>query len=177
VKSSSDTRGPEPVDGPDADPEHVAREIVLRKLTAQARSRQELAKALAQKNVPDEVAGSVLDRMEEVGLVDDAAFAETWVRSRQERRHLSKRALRQELTRKGVERDDIDQALDQVDPEDEYAAAMALAQKKLRAMSSLDRQVKYRRLAGALARRGFSAGVCSQVLNEALDADATEWES
>ncbi|WP_168207547.1 regulatory protein RecX [Microlunatus elymi] len=154
--------------GPEADPESVAREIVLRKLTAQQRSRSELAKALKERDVPDDAADVVLDRMEEVGLVDDAAFAESWVQSRQSRRGLSRKALRHELVRKGVDRDDIDNALATVEPDDELAAATALAEKKLRTMSGLDRQVKYRRLAGALARRGFSPGLTSQVLSSVL---------
>ncbi len=149
----------------------MAREIVLRKLTDQARSRSELAKALKQRAIPDEAAAAVLDRMVEVGLVDDAAFADAWVRSRQSRRHLSRHALRQELVRKGVERDDIDSALEQVDGDDEYASARALAEKKFRSLSGLDRQVQYRRLAGALARRGFSGGTAARVLSEVLSAD------
>lgn len=160
--------------GPDADPDSVAREIVLRKLTAQARSRSELAKSLAERDVPEETAAKVLDRMEEVGLVDDGAFAESWVRNRQERRYLSKSALRQELVRKGVRRDDIDNALEQVDPDDEHAAATALAVKKLRGMSGLEREVKYRRLAGALGRRGFSPGLTSRVIAEVLGDPAAD---
>ncbi|MBM7800583.1 regulatory protein [Microlunatus panaciterrae] len=156
---------------PDADPEALARTIVLRKLTAQARTRDELAKALKTRKVPEDVSEKVLDRMEEVGLVDDAEFARSWVSSRQGRRHLSKTALRRELVTKGVDRDQIDEALDQVDSEDERAAALALAEKKLRSMSGLDRQVQYRRLAGALGRRGFGPGIVSGVLNEVLNAE------
>lgn len=154
--------------GPQAEPESVAREIVLRKLTAQGRSRSELATALAQQDVPEDAASAVLDRMEDVGLVDDKEFAETWVRNRQERRFLSKRALRQELIRKGVQRDDIDSALEGVEPEAELEAARALATKKLRSMSGLDRRVQYRRLAGVLGRRGFTPGQCAQVIDEVL---------
>lgn len=167
-RSTSDT-DPDRQPGPDADPRSVARDIVLRKLTAQQRSRSELAKALKERDVPDDAAGQVLDRMEAVGLVDDAAFAESWVQSRQSRRGLSRRALRQELFNKGVDREDIDDALSAVTPEDELAAATALAEKKLRAMPGLERDVTYRRLAGALARRGFSAGLTSQVLASLLD--------
>ena len=167
-----DAEPPEDADtGPDADQESVARTIVLNKLTAQARSRDELAKALQKKQVPEEVADQVLDRMEEVGLVDDAEFARSWVSSRQSRRHLSKGALRRELMTKGVDRDQIDEALEQVEPEDERAAALALAEKKLRSMHNLERAVKYRRLAGALGRRGFGSGVVTSVLAEVLDAD------
>lgn len=173
-------RGSEPVEepnrdlGPHADPEAVAREIVLRKLSAQARSRGELAKALADRQVPEPAATEVLDRFASVGLIDDAAFAEAWVRSRQSRRNLSKRVLRQELVRKGVGREEIDTALEQVGSDDEYGAARDLAVKKLRTMSGLDRTVKYRRIAGALGRRGFAPGTVSRVLSEVLDGGADE---
>jgi regulatory protein len=153
----------------DADPESVARTIVLRKLAAQARTRHELAKALASRDVPEDVAEQVLDRMEFVGLVDDAAFARDWVESRQQRRHLSKAALRRELQDKGVDRDQIDQAVAGVQSGDELDAAEALAVKKLRTMTGLDREVQYRRLAGVLARRGFGSGVTSTVLSRVLD--------
>lgn len=167
-RRKADEPDPDREPGSDADPEAVAREIVLRKLTAQQRSRSELAKVLKERDVPDDAADVVLDRMEDVGLVDDAAFAESWVQSRQSRRGLSRRALRQELVRKGVARDDIDDALSAVGPEDELAAATALAEKKLRTMGGLEREVTYRRLAGALARRGFSPGLISQVLASVL---------
>lgn len=155
-------------DGPDADPEATARSIVLRKLTGQARTRQELADALADRDVPDDAANAVLDRMEEVGLVDDRGFARDWVESRQSRRQLSRSAMRRELSAKGVDRDHIDEALAEVDDTDELGAARALAEKKARAMSKLEPQVRYRRLAGALARRGFPSHVTAQVLDEVL---------
>jgi regulatory protein len=157
-------------DDDDADPETVARTIVLRKLAAQARTRHELAKALASRAVPEDVAEQVLDRMESVGLVDDAGFARDWVESRQQRRHLSKSALRRELQTKGVDRDQIDQAVADVESGDELEAAEALAAKKLRTMSGLAREVQYRRLAGVLSRRGFGSGVTSTVLSRVLDA-------
>ena len=141
---------------------------MLRKLTGQARTRQELAKALADRDVPEEAADAVLDRMEEVGLVDDKTFAHDWVESRQSRRQLSRSAIKRELITKGVDRDHIDEALDQVGDEDEFDAARALAEKKARSMTSLEPQVRYRRLAGALARRGFSGQVTARVLDEVL---------
>ncbi|HEX8508708.1 MAG TPA: regulatory protein RecX [Propionibacteriaceae bacterium] len=151
---------------PDADHESVARTIVLRKLSAQARTRAELSKALSSKQVPLEAAEAVLDRMQEVGLVDDAQFAREWVQSRQQRRHLSRTALRRELSGKGVDRDQIDAALEVVDGDDELRAARSLAAKKERSTSGLDSTVRHRRLAAMLARRGFSPGVISQVLGE-----------
>jgi len=153
------------------DPEGVARTIVFRKLAAQARTRHELDQALRAKEVPDPVAAQVLDRMEEIGLVDDAGFARDWVDSRQQRRQLSRRALRQELERKGVGRDEIDDALQTVDSQDEYDAARALAERKVRTLQGLAREVQYRRLAGVLARRGFNGSLTARVISEVLAAD------
>ena len=167
-----DRRGAD-VGDPDeeADPESVARTIALRKLAAQARTRHELDQALRKKKVPDEAAAAVLDRLEEVGLVDDQAFAQDWVASRQQRRHLSKTALRRELQAKGVDRDHLDEALATIDTDDELAAAQALATKKAAAMRGLEPMVRDRRLAGALARRGFGSGIISTVLSELRQGD------
>ena len=105
--------------GPEADPESVGRKILLDQLTGRARSRSDLAKKLAQKNVPDDIATRLLDRFEEVGLVDDAAFANEWVMQRQESRGLAKRALAQELRKKGIDDEVARAALDSVDADDE----------------------------------------------------------
>ena len=129
-----------------------ARTIALRKLTGQARTRHELDQALQKKNVPDEVATTVLDRLEEVGLVDDEAFAQDWVESRQRRRHLSRSALRRELQLKGVDRDQVDAALATVDADDELAAARALVAKKQGATRGLDPLVRQRRLVRCLGQ-------------------------
>lgn len=140
----------------------------------QGRTRHELAETLRKKGIPGDAAERVLDRMVDVGLVDDEALAASWVESRQQRRHLSRRALRQELSRKGVDRDVVDEALSTVDHEDERSAARSLAEKKLRSMTGLNAQVQRRRLAGALARRGFGPGVTSSVLAEVLGRDAED---
>ncbi len=152
----------------DADPYEVARSIALRKLSAQDRTRHELALALRTRNVPDEVAEEVLGRLQEVGLVDDTAFAEAWVESRQQRRHLSRPALRRELQKKGVDRDDIDAALESVDFGDELAAARDLARRRHQGLRAQPYPVRYRRLAGVLSRRGFGSTIVAQVLREVM---------
>lgn len=146
----------------------VARTIALRRLTIRAHTRHELDKALQAKNVPQSVKEAVLDRMQEVGLVDDATFAVDWVASRQQRRHLSRRALKRELEVKGVERGDIDRALENVDRDAELASARKLVERKRAAMSALARDVQQRRLAGLLSRRGFDSAVITRVLSDAL---------
>lgn len=153
----------------EADPESVARRILLDALTGQARSRQELAGKLAKRGVPDDLASSLLDRFTEVGLVDDAAYARQWVESRHRSRGLAPGALAQELCRKGVGDDEAKAALELIDEDDQRVAARALVDKKLRSMRGLDRQVATRRLAGLLARKGYPAGLAFSVVREALD--------
>jgi regulatory protein len=157
--------------GSDADPVTVAREICLRLLTDRARTRQELAQALARKGVPADAAASVLDRFDEVGLIDDAAFAGQWVRSRHAHRGLGRRAIAVELRRKGVADDVAGEALAEVDAESEARRARELVDRKLRSLavdSTEQRTSAGRRLVGMLARKGYGAGIAYRVVREAL---------
>jgi regulatory protein len=162
--------------GPEADPESVARKILLDQLTGRARSRSDLAAKLAQRNVPADVATRLLDRFEEVGLVDDAAFAREWVAQRQEGRGLARRALAQELRRKGIDDDVAREALDAVDPNDEVEAARVLVQRKLKSVRGLEADKAVRRLVGVLARKGYSSAVAFRVVREELAADIPDPE-
>lgn len=148
--------------------EAFARKILLDQLTGRARSRAELATKLAQKNVPTDLADRLLDRFEQVGLVDDEAFAREWVQTRQSFRGLARRALAQELRRKGIDDDTAREVLDEVDPDDEVDAARELVRRKLRSVAALDPQVATRRLAGMLARKGYPPGVAFRVVKEEL---------
>jgi regulatory protein len=154
--------------GPEADHEAVARKILLDQLTGQARSRSELAAKLAKKQVPDDVATRLLDRFEEVGLVDDAAFARDWVQSRQAGRGLARRALAAELRRKGVDNAVVDEAVDAVDPEDEVESARMLVRRKLPSLQRFDSVTQVRRLTGMLARKGYPSGVAFAVVRDEI---------
>jgi regulatory protein len=162
--------------GPEADPESVARTILLDQLTGRARSRADLEKKLAQRHVPDEIATRLLDRFEEVGLVDDAAFARDWVAQRQEGRGLARRALAQELRRKGIEDEVVREALDEIDPDDEVEIARELVRRKLRSVRGLDSEKAVRRLVGMLARKGHSSSVAFRVVREELAVDLADPE-
>lgn len=157
-----------PDEGPDADPTAVARAIVLRALTASPRSRAELAARLARRRVPPETADVVLDRFEELGLVDDAAYADTVIRAQQAGRGLGRRALSAELARRGVPADLARLALEQVDDDAERRAATRLVAKRLPSLAGQPRAVAARRLAGMLARKGYASGLIRTVVGEAL---------
>lgn len=158
-------------DGPDADPTEVARTIVLNALTAAPKTRAQLAEVLAKRGVPSDVAESCLDRFEELRLIDDAEFARMWVRSRHEYKGLSRRALALELQRRGVNRELIDEALEIVDDESELAAALDVAMRKARSTAGLPYPTRYRRVLGAVQRKGYSSSVATAAVRQALNED------
>ncbi len=109
----------------------------------------------ASREIPDEAAEEVLARFEDVGLIDDAAFAGSCVESRHHGRGLARRALVRELRTKGVDSAVIDEAVGQLDPDQEEETARELVARKLRSTRGLDRDKRLRRLAGMLARKGY----------------------
>ncbi|WP_406103562.1 recombination regulator RecX [Streptomyces sp. NBC_01003] len=161
---------------PPADPAERARGICLRLLTGQPRTRKQLADALAKRDIPDEVAEEVLSRFEEVGLINDGAFADAWVESRHHGRGLARRALARELRTKGVDSAVIDEAVGQLDSEQEEDTARELVARKLRSTRGLDRDKRLRRLAGMLARKGYPEGMALRVVRQALEEEGEETE-
>jgi regulatory protein len=150
-----------------------AREICLRLLQIRPRTRAELATALRQRGISDDVAAEILERYSEVGMVDDQAFAKAWVSSRHHGRGLSRRALAGELWRKGVEPEAVTAALDELDPETEAATARALVDRKLRTERGTN-EATLRRLVAMLARKGYPPGLAIRVVKEALADQPSE---
>ncbi len=155
----------------------MAREICLRQLAVRPRTRAELAKVLARREISEEVIAEVLDRYDEVGIIDDAAFARAWVTSRHQGRGLARRALANELRRRGVDAEVATEALETLDEDEEAATARTLVDRKLRTATGTPDQV-FRRLVGMLARKGYPAGVAIRAVKDALgarDAEAAEF--
>lgn len=148
-----------------------ARNAALDRLTESDRSRSDLAAYLARRGVEPQVAEQVLDRLEEVGLVDDERFAAAWVQSRQRSKGLARRALAAELRRKGIDADIAASALDGVDPQSEVTAARQLVRSKLRSLAGLDQAVRTRRLAGMLARKGYDSSVAYEAIRHECSLD------
>jgi regulatory protein len=148
-------------------PAEKAREICLQLLAERPRTRKELADALARRGIPAEVSAEVLDRYDEVGIVDDAAFARAWVTSRHHGRGLARRALAAELRRKGVESDALGQAMDELDDATEARTARALVDRRLRTERGAP-EATFRRLVAMLARKGYPPGLAFGVVKEAL---------
>jgi regulatory protein len=154
------------------DPEARARQVCLTLLTLAPRTRAQLAAALRKRGVPDEVADEVLGRFQDVGLIDDAAFARSWVESRHYSRGLAGRALSAELRQRGVAADEIRAAIDeQLSPDAEAGAARRLVDRRMAGTRGLPAEQRTRRLAGMLARKGYPPGLAYRVIREALEAE------
>ncbi|WBB47013.1 regulatory protein RecX [Verrucosispora sp. WMMA2044] len=155
------------------DEAEVAREICLRQLAVRPRTRAELASALARRGISEETANQVLDRYDEVGIIDDAAFARAWVSSRHTGRGLARRALANELRQRGVDGDTASEALDELDETTEAETARALVERKLRTARG-EPDAVFRRLVGMLARKGYPAGVAIRAVKDAIAAQSAE---
>ncbi len=160
--------------GGEADPVSVARAICVEKLAAAPRTRAQLAETLRRRGVPDDAAETVLGRFAEVGLIDDAAFASAWVRTRHTGRGLARRALAHELRGRGVESAVLDEALGELSEEQELDTARRLAARKLASVPRLEPQARLRRVVGFLARKGYSPALAFRVAREALEAEGLD---
>lgn len=157
-----------------------AQNLCLWHLGQGPRTRKQLTDAMTKHGVPLDMAEGVLAKLEEYNYVDDQSFADNYVRSRhsgQQRKGAS--ALRQELTRKGVDAEIIAEALEQVTPESEMENARALVAKKLPSTRRLERHKRVNRLVAMLARKGYPPGVAYQAVKDAIDAEdpvEEDWE-
>ncbi len=157
-----------PAVGLPADPESVARAICLRLLTGRPRTRAELAGELRRQGVPDDTATAVLDRFGEVGLVDDAAFAQQWVHSRHVSRGLARKALAAELRRRGVDDALAGPAVAALDDDDEERRARQLVRRRMLELGSVEQVTAARRLVAMLGRKGYPKELADGVVRAVL---------
>jgi SOS response regulatory protein OraA/RecX len=163
------TRRLAPGDRPEATLEQ-AKDVCLRLLSVRARSRAELEKRLGEKGFRLEVTEAALERFTEIGLINDASFAEQWVHERHTYSGRGKKALQRELREKGVAPSDAAQALSMVTDDAENARAADLVRRKLRTLPrEMERDKAVRRLVGMLARRGYDQSTAFAVVTTELD--------
>ena len=162
----------------EADPYTRAKTIVYNQLAYSAKTRGQLRKKLQSEGFEAELIEPLLDKFEAAKLIDDAEYAETFVRQNSRTKKLSRAALRRELAERGVRGEEAENALAQRTDEQEREDAAELVRKKLRpGMDLSDRAEKdrvTRRLLGMLARRGYSSSVSMSVIREELAAYGAE---
>jgi regulatory protein len=146
-------------------------------LTVRPRSIREVRDRLKEKEVIPETIDAVIARLEGWGYIGDEGFARYWVENRGSNQPRGKRLLRQELWRKGVERETVEQVLEEATI-DEFGDALTLARKRLVQLRMLDEQTQRRRLSSFLQRRGYDWPTTRRALDALLrpsgDADDSE---
>ena len=169
-------RGPRRVEGEGATDADACREAALKLIERTRRTRSDLERRLAAKGYVRSVVGPVVERLAEVGLVDDVEYARAWLAGRWGRRPSGWRRLHQELRAKGIADDAIEAsraALAGRDgAPDESESAARLVEQASRRMAGLDPQKRRQRLYALLARRGYSGDVIRRALDvrEALES-------
>lgn len=144
-----------------------AKNSAYRYLALRPRSRAEVEKKLQDREFPPEVVRSVIEHLIRLGYLDDAKFAVQWASSRIRLRGFGRRRIEQELRTRGVSREVIQEALEGVfDESPEIEIARREAGKKLKGLGRYEPDVRRRRLAGHLERRGFPAGIIHAILHD-----------
>lgn len=145
-------------------------ERALRLLTVRPRSRRELGTRLRRAGFEPEEVEAELARLEEVGLVDDEAFARELAEHHLANRRSGRRAVVGALMAKGVARETIEATLDDLEPDgtDETERATELARERVRRLGGLPPEIAYARLVGFLARRGYDPGTAREAARRAV---------
>ncbi len=147
----------------------AAKAICLRLLAVAPRPRAGLAQALQRKEIPDHIAEAVLDRLTEVGLIDDVAYAQSFVRVKHRDRALGRTALRTELRKLGVDEEVMSVAVEPLDAAAERARATELVAKRLDSAMAAGSVAARRRLLGLLSRRGYGFEIAVPVVDGAIE--------
>ncbi len=150
-----------------------AENVSLHAITRRGQSRAEVADLLRRREIDPHVAAAELERLESVGLIDDRALASDLVERLRSRKKLGPSALRNELMRRKLDRDAIDEALtaalDDPEADSDDDMVVELARDRARRLGSLDRTTAERRLVDFLARKGHTGSVAREAARRALD--------
>ena len=149
--------------------ERRAENVSMHALTRRGQSRAEIGELLLRRDIDICVVESELDRLESVGLIDDRALARDLVDRLRTRKKLGPSALRNELMRRKLDRDAIDEALTETELDDGDGMVVELARDRARRLGGLDRSTAERRLVDFLARKGHTGSTARDAARRALD--------
>lgn len=137
-------------------------------LAARACSTREIEQKLLRAGYRPNTVEMVIYKLQREDLLDDADFARQWVESRQTHK-LGRSRIAQELRRKGISQEEAEEALSVIDDDDQLAGALALAEKAAaRIKPGEDLRKVSSRIAGMLARRGYSWDIAKEAIHHAL---------
>jgi regulatory protein len=135
-------------------------------LSYRPRSVAEVRRNLEKKDLPEAIIEQAIDRLQQLGYVDDVAFARYWLENRDTFKPRGPAALRYELRQKGVAEDIIGAALESLDP---FDAARRAGEAKARRLRGLTREAFRNKLGSFLQRRGFRYETTRDVIHQIID--------
>lgn len=133
-------------------------------LSRKAYTTSQLKERLRKKLCSPQTIEQVMNKLEEMKLIDDTRYAEQYIHSRQRKK--GKLKLKQELFQKGLDETTITQMLDDVSDDQQVASAQALLEKQFSKLQKADPRQRYAKAYGFLARRGFSGDIIRKVLEQ-----------
>lgn len=142
--------------------------VAIRQLARRGMSRWELEQVLIRREIPPEVYGPELDRLETLGVIDDASLATTLAFTQHSRKGLGRSAIEQELKRRHIDPELIGLALADIGQDDELERAIELAMKRIGQLEGYDDETARRRLHAFLARKGYASEVVRQAMEAAF---------
>jgi len=161
-------------DEPEPEPEGLdaqrsrAENISMHALARRGVSSAEMSSLLAARDLDEQVVSDEVERLEGVGLLNDRELAENLVRSKHERKGLGRGAVTSELRSRGIAPELIEQAMSEIDDDDEQSRADEWALKRATSLQGLDQATAERRLNGYLMRRGYRSETIRRAVEKAL---------
>lgn len=133
-------------------------------------TKAEMKEKLASKGYEEREVEKALEKLENLGFLDDLRFAQRWIESRAQNRPISRKAMILELKRKGIEEGLIEEAMRKAEEEGNLPSdldmARRLATSRMKRIGTGDRNIIMRRIYGTLARKGFSPDIITDILKE-----------
>ncbi|MEV8212238.1 regulatory protein RecX [Leifsonia sp. NPDC077715] len=142
--------------------------VAIRQLARRGMSRWELEQLLTKREIAPEVFGPELDRLEKLGVIDDASLAATLAFTQHSRKGLGRTVIEQDLKRRHIDPELIEAALEDIGEDDELERATELAVKRIGQLSGYDDETARRRLHGFLARKGYTSDIVRQAMDAAF---------
>lgn len=138
------------------------------------KTRKQLHDKMRDRNCPDDIIESTLDKLEEMKYLSDAQYAKNFVESKQTYKNVGQRKIAQDLRQKGIPQEIIETAFEENTEEDERLRAKELVSKRMRSTRNVERQKRINRLVGYLSRNGYNGSMAFSVVKEAIDAESDE---
>ena len=143
--------------------EKRAKNILLHQLTRSAKTESQLREVLLKREIPQGIIDSVISDFLSAGLIDDLAFAKSYLASRLARGK-AVRLISRELRQKGIAEDVIESVCSEISIEDQRQQVIELARRRAERLAGLESEVRRRSLSGYLLRRGFPGALVSQAV-------------